>query len=72
MRPEYAPPGGETLLDVADRVAAALKAIDRSRRTLVVAHGGSIAVARCLCAGLPLDKAAPLIPRPGEIVSLNV
>lgn len=68
MDPGFAPPGGESLLDLGRRVQHAWH--DTPDGALVVAHGGSLAAARCLIAGRPLADAFQLIIAPGDIVAL--
>ena len=71
MHPDFAPPSGESLNTVIERVSSALKALPRNN-TLVVSHGGPIAIARALTGNSSLTELATLIPQPGEIVELDV
>jgi broad specificity phosphatase PhoE len=67
------PPGGETVVEVAARVSAALDDIaDRHPGTdvLVVSHGLAIATALCQAQGLPLRRAHDLVPPNAEAVVL--
>jgi len=51
-----APPGGETLLQVAERVRAAYTSVvaaDQDKTVGLVAHGGPLQVLLCLALGLP-------------------
>jgi alpha-ribazole phosphatase len=56
----YRPGGGESVLDVAHRVASALAAIRRhgGGRALVVCHAGTMRLLTRLAAGMPLEQAA--------------
>jgi 2,3-bisphosphoglycerate-dependent phosphoglycerate mutase len=49
--------GGESLLDVHDRMVAALTALDRSRPAVVVSHGDAIRVALAWLGGHPPHQA---------------
>jgi alpha-ribazole phosphatase len=56
----YRPGGGETVLEVAQRVARALARIRASgaERTIVVCHAGTIRLLAALARQLPLEEAA--------------
>jgi broad specificity phosphatase PhoE len=73
-RPETVrPPGGETVAEVAARVAAALDDIARRHpggNVLVVSHGMALATALCRVRGLPLGRARDLIPPNAELVTV--
>ncbi len=59
-------PGGESILEVAARTAAAADEMDRlyaGRRVLVVAHGLSLATLICQAEGVPLAQASAHTPR---------
>jgi len=59
------PPGGETVLEVATRVYAALDNVARRFPTgevLIVSHGLSIATAICRDQGVPVGQAYTVIP----------
>lgn len=63
------PPGGETVAEVADRVAAALDEIARLHAgtdVLVVSHGLALATALCRARGRPLREAHELVPPNAE------
>jgi broad specificity phosphatase PhoE len=58
-------PGGETGVQVAERVLEFLQEIGRRHpgdRVMVVSHGYALATAICLAEGLPLAQAPDLIP----------
>ncbi len=62
---EFRPPGGETLVEVAARMKAALDemaARHPGQCVLVVTHGLALATALCRAQGLPLAQAFRLIP----------
>jgi alpha-ribazole phosphatase len=70
-----APPNGETLTQVADRVRAVLaKLMDRHRNeTLVlVAHGGPLRILLCLALGLPPQAYWQFTIHPGSVSELHV
>jgi broad specificity phosphatase PhoE len=69
-RPNYAPPSGESLTMMRKRVAAALSALPDSPSLLIVAHGGTIAIAQILLTGQPLSQAAHCIPALGALVTV--
>jgi probable phosphoglycerate mutase len=57
-RERVAPPGGETLESIADRVKAAyadILAENEGKTVIVVGHGGSLQVLLTLALGLPLE-----------------
>ncbi|MGI9524238.1 MAG: histidine phosphatase family protein [Hyphomicrobiaceae bacterium] len=58
----YAPDGGETVLDVRNRVVSALLGIPRDGLTVVVTHGGPISAVRGTLAKLPVRAWPDLIP----------
>ncbi len=61
----FAPPGGETLAQLRDRLVAALQAICRrhpGQCVAVVSHGFAVAVIRAHFSGMPLQNAWELIP----------
>jgi|YNPBryantNP2012_1023418.scaffolds.fasta_scaffold06899_4 broad specificity phosphatase PhoE len=64
-------PGGENLIQIAERLSAAAREIARiheGQRVLVVSHGLSLAVLICLSQGEPLNRAYWLIPQNAEPV----
>lgn len=67
----FRPGGGETGLELMQRVQAALDDLGRDVDTLVIAHGGSIAAARVLAAGAPAERMIDYIPAHGEIVVID-
>lgn len=72
MHPEFAPPSGESLNAVMARVHAAIRDLPQAGPSLVVSHGGPIAIAHALSTNASLDQLASLIPKPGEIVELDL
>lgn len=63
------PPGGETVLEVADRVqdvAADIARLHPRGEVLVVGHGLTLAVLACLSLGRPLDGVHDRIPPNAE------
>ncbi len=67
----FRPGGGETGAELLARASAAFGALPRTGATLVIGHGGPIAVLRADRAGLGLADVAALIPRHGEIVEMG-
>lgn len=64
-------PGGENLIQIAERLSAAAREIARThqgQRVLVVSHGLSLAVLICLSQGEPLNRAYWMIPQNAEPV----
>ena len=61
----YRPGGGESVLAVAQRVAAALDDLHEldASRVLVISHAGTIRLLATLATGLPIDEAALLAAR---------
>lgn len=70
--PRFRPGGGESTLALLARVRRALESLPRRGRVVVVAHGGSIALARAHLRGWPPERAALLIPAPGELVPMRL
>jgi broad specificity phosphatase PhoE len=67
-------PGGESLADVARRVqnfANEIAARHTGQVVMVVLHGLSMGVLRCLAAGLPLTEARDSIPDNCQVVRVN-
>lgn len=65
----FAPPGGETVAQVRDRLAAAVVDICRThtdQRVAIVSHGFSVGVMRVHFTGLPLQQAWNMIPNNDE------
>jgi broad specificity phosphatase PhoE len=61
----FAPPGGETLVQLRDRLVAALQDIYRrhpGQCVAVVSHGFAVAMIRAHFAGMPMQKAWDMIP----------
>lgn len=70
-----APPGGESLGQMARRVAAFytwMKALPGDHTRLVVAHGGPLQVLLCLALGLPVERYWQLRLEPGSLSELNL
>lgn len=65
----FRPGGGETTMELAERAMAAFAALP-SGRTLVVAHGGSIAALRGSRDTQPVTSWLGLVPACGETVQL--
>jgi broad specificity phosphatase PhoE len=63
-------PGGESPLQVADRVIAAVNEIGirhRHEDILIVAHGISLAIIICFAQGIPLEKLYEYVPNNAEL-----
>jgi broad specificity phosphatase PhoE len=70
-----APPGGETLLQVADRVNAVLQQIVtvcQAQTVVLVAHGGPLRVLLCLGLGLPARAHWQFVVTPGSLSELSL
>ncbi len=67
----FAPPGGETVHQLRDRVLAALREIVSEGHCVVVAHGGPISAVRGTLAGVPASQWPGLVPGYGEAVQLS-
>ncbi|HEX3658677.1 MAG TPA: histidine phosphatase family protein [Pirellulales bacterium] len=67
----FAPPGGETVFAVRDRVLRWYRQLPATGLIVAIAHGGPIAALRGTLAGLPPADWPQLIPRHGEIVELE-
>ena len=72
-----APPGGETLAQLTERVAAFLAAVTETvrlhyRTVLVVAHRGSLRVLLCLLLGLPPTKWWEFFLSPASVSELDL
>lgn len=74
----FAPPGGETLFALRDRVLAAITDLARQASEadwsslLIVTHGGPIAAIRGTLAGQSPQDWPGLIPACGEVISLTL
>jgi broad specificity phosphatase PhoE len=69
-----APPGGESLAQVAARVLEGLYAIAQrhpEQRILIVSHGLALAVVLCAAAGAPLTEAFHRIPENAQPMIVN-
>lgn len=72
---EVAPPGGETALQVRERVLAAIQDIlDRhaGQTVAIVSHGFALAVIRAYFQGVPIAEVWDLVPENGEIIELEI
>ncbi|HEX9617128.1 MAG TPA: histidine phosphatase family protein [Anaerolineales bacterium] len=72
---EVAPPGGETALQVRERVLAAVQDIlsaHPGQTVAIVSHGFALAVIRAYFQGVPIGKVWELVPKNGEIVELEI
>jgi len=68
-KPEsYRPGGGETTHEMRDRILAAFQSLPQDGLTVVITHGGPIAVCRGIRQKLPIADWLGLIPAYGEIV----
>ncbi|HEY5312240.1 MAG TPA: histidine phosphatase family protein [Pirellulales bacterium] len=67
----FAPPGGETLLAMRDRVLHWYRKLPAAGFIVAVSHGGPIAALRGTLAGLPPAAWPQLIPPHGEPVELE-
>ena len=67
----FAPPGGETVHQLRDRVLAALKDIGSEGHSVIVAHGGPISTVRGSLAGMPASQWPGLVPACGEAIHLS-
>jgi len=70
-----APPGGETVLQVKERVIAALEDIitrHPAERVAVVSHGFALAVVQVHYKNLPIDQVWDLIPKNDEWIELVI
>ena len=68
----FRPGGGETTLEMAKRVRKALANLQTVGRIVIVTHGGPIACALAMHAGMPLRKLASLIPITGSITTISL
>ncbi|MEM6496585.1 MAG: histidine phosphatase family protein [Pseudomonadota bacterium] len=68
----FAPPGGETVHQLRDRVLSALGEVALDEHCIVVAHGGPISAVRGTLAELPASQWPGLVPGYGEAVQLSV
>lgn len=67
----FAPPGGETVHRLRDRVLSALGDVVSEDHCIVVAHGGPISAVRGTLAGLPASQWPGFVPGYGEAVQLS-
>lgn len=65
----FRPGGGETCVDLMQRVQCAWNDLDKIGDTLIVAHGGSIAAVRALISGSALERMIELVPQHGEVIT---
>jgi broad specificity phosphatase PhoE len=72
---EVAPPGGETALQVQERVLAAVQDILAAHpggTVAIVSHGFALAVIRAYFTGIPIREVWELVPGNGESVELEI
>ena len=72
---QHAPPGGETLAELADRVESvwrALTAASGGQTIAVVAHGGPLQMLICLALELPLERFRRFQLQPGSLSEFAV
>jgi alpha-ribazole phosphatase len=72
---EVAPPGGETALQVRERVLAAVQdilAAHPGQTVAIVSHGFALAVIRAYFQGIPIEQVWELVPDNGQIVELEI
>lgn len=68
------PPGGETVVEVAQRMVKGAQAICEQfdgQRVLLVSHGLAVATLICMAGGLSLDEAYRQIPENIQTVKIN-
>lgn len=73
--PDAAVPGGESLRQVYDRVAAALRPVcagEHGGQVAVVSHGDAIRMARCALAGEPIESAPYESVPTGSVTTLHL
>ncbi len=68
----FRPGGGETTAELVRRIKRALQALHDARSAVVVSHGGPIACLKLILKGLAFAQLAKMIPKTGEIISINV
>lgn len=71
---EARPPGGESVLELAERIIPAVSDIARtypSGRVLIVSHGLALGVIICHAQGLPLEQSFDSIPNNAVPVSIE-
>ena len=68
----FRPGGGETTAGLVRRIKRALQALPDARSAVVISHGGPIACLQLILKGLAVAQLAKMIPKTGEITSLNV
>lgn len=67
----FAPPNGETVHAVRDRVVRALLRVPVDDLTIVVTHGGPIGAVRGTLQNIPANKWPGLVPQYGEAMRLT-
>lgn len=68
---EFAPPGGETMFQLRDRVLNWYRALPETGVIVAITHGGPIAALRGTLQELPVIHWPSLIPKWGEIVTIS-
>jgi broad specificity phosphatase PhoE len=72
---EVAPPGGETALQVRERVLTAVKDIHAAhpdQTVAIVSHGFALAVIRAFFEAIPIGRVWDLVPGNGQVVELEI
>jgi alpha-ribazole phosphatase len=72
---DVAPPGGETALQVRERVLAAIQdilSLHPEQTVAIVSHGFALAVIHAYFKGVPIAEVWELVPENGEIQELEV
>ena len=72
---QVAPPGGETLAQVSERVQAVLTCLVsfcQEHTAVLVAHGGPLRVLLCLALGLPPQAHWQFVLAPGSLTELRI
>jgi broad specificity phosphatase PhoE len=72
---DAAPPGGETVKQVRDRVIAAIEEIHRNhphQRVAIVSHGFSLALVRVHYQGYPMSEVWNMIPKNDQWLELEL
>ena len=67
----YAPHGGETVADLANRAMGWFESLDRTVTTVAVCHGGPISAIRGRLAGRPPSEWPSLVPPYGAVIAID-
>ena len=68
----FAPPGGETVHAVRDRVVAWARELPKTGCIVAVSHGGAISALRRTLSGAELNNWTDFVPAHGEILSFEL